>query len=70
MTPAGIYTVPADIGPFPAVVLLTASGSEDRNETVYGHQPFAVLADYLTSRGVAEPSFILTGFSPHSSSRW
>ena len=53
MTPAGIYTVPADIGPFPAVVLLTASGSEDRNETVYGHQPFAVLADYLTRHGVA-----------------
>jgi len=53
VTPAGIYTVPADIGPFPAVVLLTGSGPKDRNKTVYGHQPFAVLADYLTRRGVA-----------------
>jgi len=50
---AGTYTVPADKGPFPAVVLLTGSGQEDRNETIFGHQPFAVLADYLTRRGIA-----------------
>jgi len=50
---AGTYTVPADMGPFPAVVLLTGSGPEDRNETILGHQPFAVLADYLTRHGIA-----------------
>lgn len=50
---AGTYTVPAGNGPFPAVALLTGSGPEDRNETLFGHQPFAVLADYLTRRGVA-----------------
>ena len=50
---AGTYTVPADMGPFPAVVLLTGSGPEDRNETIMGHQPFAVLADYLTRNGIA-----------------
>ncbi len=53
ITLAGTYTVPADMGPFPAVVLLTGSGPEDRNETYRGHQPFAVLADYLTRNGVA-----------------
>ena len=50
---AGTYTLPADMGPFPAVVLLTGSGPEDRNETYQGHQPFAVLADYLTRHGIA-----------------
>ncbi len=53
ITLAGTYTVPADKGPFPAVVLLTGSGPEDRNETIMGHQPFAVLADYLTRQGIA-----------------
>jgi pimeloyl-ACP methyl ester carboxylesterase len=53
ITLAGTYTVPADMGPFPAVVLLTGSGPEDRNETIMGHQPFAVLADYLTRHGIA-----------------
>ncbi|MBO2012011.1 alpha/beta hydrolase family protein [Hymenobacter negativus] len=50
---AGTYTLPADMGPFPAVVMLTGSGPEDRNETILGHQPFAVLADYLTRHGIA-----------------
>jgi pimeloyl-ACP methyl ester carboxylesterase len=53
LTLAGTYTVPAGKGPFPAVVLLTGSGPEDRNETLFGHQPFAVLADYLTRHGIA-----------------
>jgi pimeloyl-ACP methyl ester carboxylesterase len=53
ITLAGTYTLPADKGPFPAVVLLTGSGPEDRNSTVFGHQPFAVLADYLTRQGIA-----------------
>ncbi|GAA3989854.1 alpha/beta fold hydrolase [Hymenobacter antarcticus] len=53
VTLAGTYTVPADMGPFPAVVLLTGSGPEDRNSTIMGHQPFAVLADYLTRQGIA-----------------
>ena len=50
---SGTYTVPADMGPFPAVVLLTGSGAQDRNSTLFNHQPFAVLADYLTRNGVA-----------------
>lgn len=50
---AGTLTLPAGQGPFAAVVLVSGSGPEDRNETMLGHQPFLVLADYLTRRGFA-----------------
>ncbi|HEY6347851.1 MAG TPA: alpha/beta fold hydrolase [Candidatus Angelobacter sp.] len=46
-------TIPAGKGPFPAVVLITGSGPQDRDETLMGHKPFLVLADYLTRRGIA-----------------
>jgi len=35
-----------------AVVLLQGSGPMDRDESLGGHHPFAVLADYLTRRGI------------------
>lgn len=50
---AGTLTVPKGKGPFPAVVLITGSGKQDRDESVAGHKPFLVLADYLTRRGFA-----------------
>jgi fermentation-respiration switch protein FrsA (DUF1100 family) len=50
---AGTLTVPPGVGPFPAVILIAGSGPNDRDETVFGHRPFLVLADYLTRRGVA-----------------
>lgn len=50
---AGTLTVPEGAGPFPAVLLITGSGQQDRDETVFGHKPFLVLADALTRRGVA-----------------
>ena len=50
---AGTLTLPASTGTYPAVILITGSGPEDRNETVFGHKPFFVLADYLTRRGIA-----------------
>lgn len=50
---AATLTLPKGNGPFPAVVLITGSGSQDRNEALLGHQPFLVLADYLTRRGIA-----------------
>ena len=46
-------TYPAKGGPFPAVILITGSGTQDRDETIFGHKPFAVIADYLTRRGYA-----------------
>jgi uncharacterized protein len=50
---AGTLTLPTGKGPFPAVVLISGSGPNDRDETIFGHKPFAVLADALTRRGVA-----------------
>jgi pimeloyl-ACP methyl ester carboxylesterase len=38
---------------FPVVILITGSGQEDRDETLLEHKPFAVIADYLTRRGLA-----------------
>lgn len=49
----GTLTIPEGRGPFPAVLLITGSGAQDRNEALMGHQPFLVLADYLSRRGFA-----------------
>jgi pimeloyl-ACP methyl ester carboxylesterase len=50
---AGTLTVPAGPGPFPAVVLLSDAGAQDRNGTVNEFGPQGWLADYLTRRGIA-----------------
>jgi uncharacterized protein len=50
---AGTLTLPLSMAPFPAVVLCTGSGPQDRNEEVFGHKPFLVLADHLTRLGIA-----------------
>ena len=50
---AGTLTLPPGKGPFPAAVMITGSGAQDRDETLLGHKPFAVWADALTRRGVA-----------------
>jgi fermentation-respiration switch protein FrsA (DUF1100 family) len=50
---AGTLTMPRSGQPFPAVILISGSGPQDRNETVCGHRPFLVLADYLTRHGIA-----------------
>lgn len=50
---AGTLTLPSGTAPFPAVLLITGSGQQDRDQTLFGHKPFAVWADQLTRRGVA-----------------
>lgn len=50
---AGTLTLPQGEGPFPVAVLITGSGSQDRDETLFEHKPFLVLADALTRKGVA-----------------
>ncbi len=52
ITLAATLTIPPGKGPFPAVLLITGSGPQDRDESLMGHRPFLVLADYLTRRGV------------------
>ncbi len=53
ITLAGTLTLPQGEGPFPAALLITGSGGQDRDETIMGHKPFLVIADYLTRRGIA-----------------
>lgn len=50
---AGTLTLPPGKGPFPAAILITGSGQQDRDETMVGHKPFWVIADYLSRRGIA-----------------
>ncbi len=53
VTLAGTLTRLASAGPFPAVILISGSGAQDRDETIFQHKPFLVLADVLTRRGIA-----------------
>lgn len=50
---AGTLTVPPGAGPHPAVILISGSGGQDRDETIFNHKPFHVLADHLSRRGIA-----------------
>ncbi|MDE0467158.1 MAG: alpha/beta fold hydrolase [Candidatus Poribacteria bacterium] len=50
---AGTLTVPQDDGTFSAVLLISGSGLQDRDETVFGHKPFWVIADHLSHAGIA-----------------
>ncbi len=50
---AGTLTLPKTTNPVPAVVLVSGSGPQDRDETIMGHRPFRVLADFLTREGIA-----------------
>jgi uncharacterized protein len=50
---SGTLTVPAGTGPFPGALLISGSGPQNRDETIAGHSPFLVLADYLTRKGIA-----------------
>lgn len=56
VTLSGTLTIPSSVpenGKFPAVVMVSGSGSQDRDESILGHKPFAVIADYLTRKGIA-----------------
>ncbi|MDR1096555.1 MAG: alpha/beta hydrolase, partial [Tannerella sp.] len=46
-------TLPAGEGTFPAVVLISGSGAQNRDEEIMGHKPFLVLSDCLTRNGIA-----------------
>ena len=50
---AGTLTLPQGDGPFPAVLLISGSGLQDRDETLVGHKPFWVLADHLSRADIA-----------------
>jgi len=50
---AGTLTYPASGSKFPAVILITGSGPQNRDEELLGHRPFLIWADYLTRHGIA-----------------
>jgi uncharacterized protein len=53
---AGTLTLPPGDGPFPALILLSGSGQQDRDEAlpiVPGYRPFREIADTLTRQGIA-----------------
>lgn len=52
-TLAGTLTIPEGAGQRPAVLLITGSGGQDRDETLLGHKPFLVIADHLSRAGIA-----------------
>ena len=53
VTLAGTLTIPEGDGPFPAAVLITGSGAQNRDEEIFGLRPFRWIADYLTRHGIA-----------------
>jgi pimeloyl-ACP methyl ester carboxylesterase len=54
---AGTFTYPSEntsgVKGFPAVILITGSGPQDRNEEILGFKIFEVIADHLTRNGIA-----------------
>ena len=51
---AGTLTLPDGVeGQVPAVILITGSGAQNRDEELMGHKPFKVIAEYLSARGYA-----------------
>lgn len=56
ITLAGTLTLPAKDGPHPAVILISGSGQQDRDEAIPiipGYRPFQLIADHLTRQGIA-----------------
>jgi uncharacterized protein len=53
VTLAGTLTLPPGEARVPALLLITGSGPQDRNEEILGHKPFLVIADHLTRAGYA-----------------
>ncbi len=45
-------TMPKNISNFPTVIIISGSGSQDRDGTMLGHKLYWVLADYLTKNGI------------------
>jgi len=53
ITLAGTLTLPTKEGVFPAVILISGSGPQNRDEELLGHKPFLIISDHLTRNGIA-----------------
>ncbi|WP_339923497.1 alpha/beta fold hydrolase [uncultured Cyclobacterium sp.] len=52
VTLAGTLTLPSEVGKYPAVILISGSGAQNRDEQISGHKPFLIIADHLTKHGI------------------
>jgi pimeloyl-ACP methyl ester carboxylesterase len=50
---AGTLALPVGRGPFPAVVLLSGSGPQNRDSAIVGFRPFKLIAEHLSRSGIA-----------------
>lgn len=66
---AGTLTCPNIGESFPAVVLVTGSGAQNRDEEILGHKPFFVIADYFTRNGIAVLRYDDRGFAQSEGDR-
>lgn len=48
----GTLTLPKKDGKFPVVIIISGSGPQDRNGSMFGHKLYWVLADQLTKNGI------------------
>lgn len=62
VTLAGTLTMPQGKGKYPAVILVSGSGAQNRDEELFNHKPFLVISDYLTRNGVAVLRYDDRGF--------
>ncbi|MEX2602040.1 MAG: alpha/beta fold hydrolase [Balneolaceae bacterium] len=62
ITLAGTLTLPEAGGSFPVLILISGSGPQNRNQEIFGHKPFLVLADQLTREGFAVLRYDDRGF--------
>ena len=62
ITLAGTLTLPTKEGNYPAVILITGSGPQNRDEEMLGHKPFLVISDHLTKNGIAVLRYDDRGF--------
>ena len=51
-TLAATLTTPKNKATFPIAIMITGSGSQNRNEEVFGHKPFWVIADDFANKGI------------------
>ena len=64
MTLAATLTLPENADrKTPLVVMVSGSGLQNRDEELFGHKPFAVIADYLARNGIASLRYDDRGFA-------
>ncbi|WP_026715115.1 alpha/beta hydrolase family protein [Flavobacterium daejeonense] len=59
---AGTLTLPKKEGVYPAVILISGSGPQNRDEELMGHKPFLVISDFLSRNGIAVLRYDDRGF--------